>query len=62
MPLDSINETQTKIAALRMDLRVGKIFSSLGKSVGLIIDSASQDLPVTEVKVPQDEDDVVELL
>jgi hypothetical protein len=62
MSLDTISETRTKIANLRMDLQVGKIFSSLGKSVGLIIDSATHNLPATEVKLPNDEDRVVELL
>jgi hypothetical protein len=60
--LNTINETRDKITGLRIDLQVGKIFSSLGHAVGRVIDSTKRNQAVTPVVVPDDNDGIQELL
>lgn len=60
--MDTINETRNKIEGLRIDLQIGKIFSSLGRSTGKIIDAAKQNLPQTDVTLPDDGVQITDLL
>ncbi|GEP19776.1 DUF2785 domain-containing protein [Pediococcus argentinicus] len=60
--MDSISTTRTKLTELRSNLQIGKIFSSLGKSAGQIIDASSHDFPVSEVELPDENDGIQELL
>lgn len=60
--MDTINETRNKIEGLRIDLQIGKIFSSLGRSTGRIIDAAKQNVKKTEVNLPDDDENIQNLL
>lgn len=60
--MDAIETTRQKLRQLRVRLQQGKIFASLGRSVGAIIDAANENQTVKPVTLPDDQDGIEELL
>ncbi|MDO7802841.1 DUF2785 domain-containing protein [Pediococcus acidilactici] len=60
--MDAIETTRQKLRQLRVRLQQGKIFASLGRSVGAIIDAANENRTVKPVTLPDDQDGIEELL